>query len=110
MFFKKKVICTYNNKTWTLRINSNFDIYELQRYCEQKGYIPSGLQIERISGGYRVNLLEVNSGDHFEFRKIRTPDYRSLNPLYGCPNADNIVGIVPECMTVKFEGYEIKEI
>ena len=35
MFFKKKVICTYNEKTCILRIKSNFDIYKLQLYCEQ---------------------------------------------------------------------------
>lgn len=53
----------------------------------------------------------VLDGDEFEFiEMVDIPNYQNGVPLYGCPTADDIVGIVPACMLVQFDGYEITEL
>lgn len=114
MFFKKKVscVCNYNGETWTIKVNKGYDIYDLQRYCERKRYIPEGLSIQRTNHFRRQDqTLMVLDGDEFEFiEMVDIPNYQNGVPLYGCPTADDIVGIVPACMLVQFDGYEITEL
>ena len=60
-----------------------------------------------LSGSDRLSLAGVQDGDPFY-----TPDRTGIQqpPLYGCPSAKQVKGLVPDCMLTEFEGLEVEQL
>ncbi len=105
-----KVTCVYNNKKWTLEFEESMSTSDVMEYMEQRRYIPNGLYV-RHNKNCSPWLPHIFEGAELLFCDPSTDKFNASGAiLYGCPKSRDIIGEIPDCMLINFNGYSVEEV
>lgn len=114
LHFRKRemisVLCYYNENKYTIIVYEDESIQDVLEIMKEKYNVPKHFQIRnlndipwnpRVFNGKECLIYDPDTLSRSE---------RMLPPLYGCPTAKELLGVVPDCMTIKFNSIISKEL
>lgn len=108
---KISVLCYYNENKYTIIVYEDESIQDVLGIMKERYNVPWNFQIRNLNDIPSWNPRVFNGKECL----IYDPDTLSRSermspPLYGCPTAKELLGVVPDCMTIKFNSIISKEL